>query len=56
MIALAFFILVVLALASRLGFALCRAADIPTPKMAPRVDRGSFDYRLRILAAAVRDD
>lgn len=57
MIALAVdIVLLVLAPAGLLAFALCRVADIPTPKMTLRVDRVSFDYRLRALAATVRDD
>lgn len=54
MTALAIFLLVLVP-ACLLVFALGRAADIPTPKMTPRVDRRSFDYRLRALAA-VRND
>lgn len=55
MTTLAILLVAALALACLLIFALGRTADIPTPKMTPRVDRRSFDYRLRALAAAVRD-
>lgn len=53
MSALAVIILVVLALAYLLMFA--QAVRLPTPRPPRRVDAGSFDHRLRALAA-VRDD